>query len=80
MRSLFNIDMDFLNDLLNYYQLSKEQYEIMTRPLSYGDLRFDYRVKGLEPLLVRIKKAIASKEKILLMPNLSLTFTNQKAG
>lgn len=66
MRSLFNIDMDFLNDLLNYYQLSKEQYEIMTRPLSYGDLRFDYRVKGLEPLLVRIKKAIASKEKIIV--------------
>ncbi len=66
MRSLFNINMDFLSALLNYYQLNEEQYEFLTRPLTFDDLRFDRRVRGLEPLLARIHKAIDDKEKIIV--------------
>ena len=58
--------MDFLSALLNYYQLNEEQYEFLTRPLTYDDLRFDRRVRGLEPLLARIHKAIDDKEKIIV--------------
>ncbi|MDD3938861.1 MAG: DHH family phosphoesterase, partial [Bacilli bacterium] len=58
--------MDFLSALLNYYQLNEEQYEFLTRPLTYDDLRFDRRIRGLEPLLARIHKAIDDKEKIIV--------------
>lgn len=58
--------MDFFSALLNYYQLNQEQYEFLTRKLSFDDLRFDRRIKGLEPIIVRIQKAIDSQEKIIV--------------
>ncbi len=58
--------MDFLTALLNYYRLSKERYDLMTRPLAFEDLRFDRRVSEIKPLIVRIQKAIQNKEKIIV--------------
>jgi len=58
--------MDFFRKLLDYYHLSNEDYEAMTRPLSFDDIRYDKIVTNLEPLITRIRKAIDNKEKIIV--------------
>jgi len=58
--------MDFFKKLLDYYHLSNEDYETMTRPLSFDDIRYDRSVTNLEPLVTRIRKAINNKEKIIV--------------
>ncbi|MFA5480951.1 MAG: DHH family phosphoesterase [Bacilli bacterium] len=58
--------MEFLDELLNYYQMTREQYAQMTRPLNFDEMRFDQRIKSIAPIVERIKKAIRSHERIIV--------------
>lgn len=58
--------MNFLDKLLNYYSLTKEEYEYMSRPLSEVALINAKKIKGIEKVTDRIFNAISSKEKIII--------------
>ncbi|NCA95654.1 MAG: single-stranded-DNA-specific exonuclease RecJ, partial [Methanomicrobia archaeon] len=58
--------MDFFTELLHYYHLNASDYEQLTRPLTYDDIRFDHRVDGLKSIVDRIHQAIAKNEKIIV--------------
>lgn len=58
--------MDFLTELLNYYQLSESQYHHLTRTLTFNDARFDKNVEGLTAIVERIHQAIKNQEKIIV--------------
>ncbi|MFA5686817.1 MAG: DHH family phosphoesterase [Bacilli bacterium] len=56
----------FLNKLLNYYALSKDDFAYLTRPLSLNDVRFDQKLLNIDKIKKRIFKAIENKEKIIV--------------
>ena len=58
--------MEFLEKLLNYYHLSKEDYEYMSRPLSEVHLLDAASIEGMDKIVTRIHKAIELKEKIII--------------
>ena len=58
--------MELLEKLLNYYGLSKSDYEYMSRPLSEVKLIDPNSIKGMDEVVTRIKKAIKDKEKIII--------------
>ena len=58
--------MNFLDRLLAYYSLSKEEYEYMSRPLSEVVLKDPLKIEGMKEAISRIHKAIENKEKIIV--------------
>ena len=56
----------FLNKLLNYYALSKDDFAYLTRPLSLNDVRFDQKLLNIDKIKKRRFKAIENKEKIIV--------------
>ncbi len=57
---------EFLTKLLAYYNLTKEEYETLTAPVSVNDIPYAYAFFNFETFIARIEKAIANDEVILI--------------
>lgn len=58
--------MKFLEQLLHYYQLTREDYEVLTKPVTFASLPSPFHFQGMEKVVERIQKAIDQKEKIVI--------------
>ncbi len=58
--------MDILERLLDYYSLTKEEYEYLSRPIEKISLLDASKIKDMDKITSRIFKAIENKEKIII--------------
>lgn len=58
--------MDLLNKLLSLYNLSNEDYILMSRPIDEISLKDPLKINGMDKVKTRIEKAILNKEKIIV--------------
>ena len=58
--------MELLDKLLDYYHLSKDEYEYMSRPLNEVHLIDPNSIKGMDKVVSRIRSAISHSEKIIV--------------
>ncbi len=57
---------ELFNQLLDYYSLSMEEYDYITRPLSFSDIHDPYEFKGMLEAINIVKLAIKNKDKIIV--------------
>ncbi len=56
----------FLAKLLNYFNLTEDEYNYMSRPIDQIVLKDPNKIDGMDKVVLRIKKAIENKEKIIV--------------
>ena len=58
--------MTFLEKILNYYNLTQEDYLFLTRPLSLADLKDPYKFNGMAEAKNIVLNALKNNEKIMV--------------